>query len=242
MKETLLEQVPALRAPLDPGFRPAALGNRAFRKAVRESGEGCLSPSRSSAMEQNGRSTGPTCFAPDHELASLNFPYCERLLKFLLWQKGAFRVTVSGADDIAAQLATTYAPGGERAFDAQFSAKVYDQPAFLVERSSLAEAPSENEKASAVGGHLAGCRIGFDAGGSDRKVAAVIDGKEVFSCEVVWDPKTQSDPQYHVDGIDDCNPARRRTPPPHRRHRRELGRNLCQQPYHGGLALPEGAR
>jgi predicted NBD/HSP70 family sugar kinase len=34
-------------------------------------------------------------------------------------------------------------------------------------------------------------------------VAAVIDGKEVFSCEVVWEPKLQSDPQYHFDGIDD---------------------------------------
>src|SRR5581483_6653714 len=35
------------------------------------------------------------------------------------------------------------------------------------------------------------------------KVAAVIDGKEVFSCEVVWEPKITSDPQYHFDGIDD---------------------------------------
>jgi predicted NBD/HSP70 family sugar kinase len=52
-----------------------------------------------------------------------------------------------------------------------------------------------------VGGHLGGCRIGFDAGGSDRKVAAVIDGKEVFSTEIDWHPKVNSDAQYHVDGI-----------------------------------------
>ena len=63
--------------------------------------------------------------------------------------------------------------------------------------------PKENEISAPVGRHLEGCRIGFDAGGSDRKVAPVIDGKEVFSCEVVWEPKTHSDPQYHIDGIDD---------------------------------------
>ena len=52
-----------------------------------------------------------------------------------------------------------------------------------------------------MGKHLKGCRIGFDAGGSDRKVSAVIDGETVYSEEVVWHPKTQSDPQYHYDGI-----------------------------------------
>ena len=37
--------------------------------------------------------------------------------------------------------------------------------------------------AKPMGGHLDGCRIGFDAGGSDRKVSAVIDGETVFSEE-----------------------------------------------------------
>jgi predicted NBD/HSP70 family sugar kinase len=52
-----------------------------------------------------------------------------------------------------------------------------------------------------MGGHLEGCRIGFDAGGSDRKVSAVIDGETVYSEEVVWFPKVNSDPDYHYDGI-----------------------------------------
>jgi predicted NBD/HSP70 family sugar kinase len=63
--------------------------------------------------------------------------------------------------------------------------------------------PPEREQGKAVGGHLDGCRIGFDAGGSDRKVAAVIDGKEVFATETVWQPKLESDPDYHFNGIDD---------------------------------------
>ena len=48
---------------------------------------------------------------------------------------------------------------------------------------------------------MEGCRIGFDAGGSDRKVSAVVDGETVYSEEVVWFPKINSDPDYHYDGI-----------------------------------------
>jgi predicted NBD/HSP70 family sugar kinase len=52
-----------------------------------------------------------------------------------------------------------------------------------------------------MGRHLDGCRIGFDIGGSDRKAAAVIDGKVVFSEETPWDPYFQKDPAYHIEGI-----------------------------------------
>jgi predicted NBD/HSP70 family sugar kinase len=65
------------------------------------------------------------------------------------------------------------------------------------------ELPAERSTAAALGRHLNGCRIGFDLGGSDRKVAAVIEGKVVFSEETVWDPYFQPDPQYHFDGIMD---------------------------------------
>ena len=63
--------------------------------------------------------------------------------------------------------------------------------------------PAARETAAPLGRHLDGCRIGFDLGGSDRKCAAVIDGKVVFSEEIAWDPYFQSDPQYHFDGIQD---------------------------------------
>jgi len=43
--------------------------------------------------------------------------------------------------------------------------------------------------------------IGFDAGGSDRKVSAVIKGTPVYSEEVVWYPKTTADPGYHYNEI-----------------------------------------
>jgi predicted NBD/HSP70 family sugar kinase len=52
-----------------------------------------------------------------------------------------------------------------------------------------------------LGGHLEGCRIGFDLGASDRKVAAVKDGEILYTEEVVWDPCHATDPSYHFDEI-----------------------------------------
>jgi predicted NBD/HSP70 family sugar kinase len=66
---------------------------------------------------------------------------------------------------------------------------------------AAAELPAASASHLPLGRHLDGCRIGFDLGGSDRKCAALIDGKVVFSEEVKWDPYFQSDPDYHLHGI-----------------------------------------
>ena len=202
LAESLLEQPPVVLPPLHPEFRPAVLGNRAFRAAATHAGGVRLAL----ALERDAGNVSifeAVVFPDGHPEAPHNLRYVERILKFLLWQKGGFRVSVAGPPAIAEHLAREYAPGGARAFDADFFAKIYEQPRFVVQAVAFADLPKEREQGSAVGGHLDGCRIGFDAGGSDRKVAAVIDGKEVFSCEIVWEPKLQSDPQYHFDGIDD---------------------------------------
>ena len=202
MAESLLEQPPHVLPPLHPEFRPAWLGHRAFRAEATRAGGARLVL----ALERDGGNVSvfESLVLPEgHPRAADNLRYAERVLKFLLWQKGGFKVSVAGPSNIADYLAREYAAAGGRAFDAEFFAKIYEQPSFVVQAVGFADLPREREQGSAVGGHLEGCRIGFDAGGSDRKVAAVIDGKEVFSCEVVWDPKLQSDPQYHFDGIDD---------------------------------------
>jgi len=69
---------------------------------------------------------------------------------------------------------------------------MFDHPIEVVHAKSL---PSEHHQRRFIGRHLDGCRIGFDLGGSDRKAAAIIDGKVVFSEETVWDPYFQPDPQ-----------------------------------------------
>ncbi|HRT81898.1 MAG TPA: ROK family protein, partial [Oscillospiraceae bacterium] len=81
-----------------------------------------------------------------------------------------------------------------------FMSQVFEQP-FEVVACAYEDTPAENENPKPLGRHLDGCRIGFDAGGSDRKVSAVIDGEPVYSEEVIWHPKTTADAQYHYDEI-----------------------------------------
>jgi predicted NBD/HSP70 family sugar kinase len=136
-----------------------------------------------------------------HPSAASNSRFAERLLKFLLWQRGAQRVFVAGPETVTRHLQHTYSAVGARAFDAEFFERVYQS--FRVDIVRADQVPGERESPRALGGHLDGCRIGFDAGGSDRKVAALIDGRAVFTDEVVWHPKEQADPDYHFAGIDD---------------------------------------
>ncbi len=134
------------------------------------------------------------------EFAEANLRYVERLIKFSLWSIGGFKVYVCGCDDIAEQLAHTSSPEGDRWFDYQFVGDVYEKPLEIIAVSE-ADFPEAHESAKQIGGHMEGCRIGFDAGGSDRKVSAVIDGESVYSEEVVWFPKITEDPEYHFNEI-----------------------------------------
>jgi predicted NBD/HSP70 family sugar kinase len=79
-------------------------------------------------------------------------------------------------------------------------ANVYEHP-FTVDITDADKVPAPNEGSVRLGGHLEGCRIGFDLGASDRKVAAVKDGEAVYTEEVVWDPRNAADPRYHFEQI-----------------------------------------
>jgi predicted NBD/HSP70 family sugar kinase len=193
--------LPLIRPALEPGFVPAALWNRTYRKMTASDPQ--ARPLTLALVRADGGTSryGTQMLGPNHPAASLNLRYVERLLKFLLWQRGGCRVLVSGAPEVAAELARIYSPTGSRAFDHEFMGeRVYGRP-FTVETVTAAELPSETESGLPLGRNLEGCRIGFDIGGSDRKVAAVVDGKVVFSEEVAWDPYFQQDPAYHVEGV-----------------------------------------
>lgn len=181
---------------LDKGFAPTAKFLAAFEESAKDGKDVGLSIER-----ENGKRG--VCRFKIHgtpSMAAADEFYLERLVKYLLWQKGGFRVTVYGSDALAAKIGAAYREGGARAFDAMMMSDVYEQP-FEVRSAALSDIPAEDDGGAPVGGHLAGCRIGFDAGGSDRKVSAVIDGEAVFSEEIVWHPKTQADPSYHYEGI-----------------------------------------
>ena len=128
-----------------------------------------------------------------------NYKIVERIAKTMLWFAGGFKFYVSGSLYIYERLAKDYSPDGARSFDYKFMSKVYNHP-FEVEYTDV-NFPALNEEKIPMKNSLNGCRIGFDAGGSDRKVSAVIDGEVVFSDETVWFPKINEDPEYHYEGI-----------------------------------------
>jgi predicted NBD/HSP70 family sugar kinase len=130
-----------------------------------------------------------------------NIFYTERLVKFLLWARGGWKVTIGGPPDIAAAIAQAYAPQGARVFDYQFMGEIIYQQPFTVVNCTAEDAPPEDECQQTLGRHLDGCRIGFDLGASDLKVSALIDGQVIFSHEMEWQPRQQSDPAYHYDKI-----------------------------------------
>ena len=130
----------------------------------------------------------------------LNYRIAERLAKTILWVCGGYKIGVNGSEEIFNRLKKAYAKDGARAFDEDFMSGVYEQP-FEVYYIKDGEVPEMKGASMKVGGFLKGCRIGFDAGGSDRKVSAVIDGEVVYSEEVVWNPKITEDPNYHYNEI-----------------------------------------
>jgi predicted NBD/HSP70 family sugar kinase len=197
MSDSFTLIAPSIVPPLDPGFRPAVLASRAFREVVAASGVGV--PLVLGLERVNGSLSRfeTTVFPDNHPQADANLRYVERLVKFLLWQKGGWKVVIGGPRRIGEHIRATYAPDGARAFDYQFMGeKVYQQP-FSVVICAADEVPPEHEPEKSLGRHLDGYRIGFDLGASDLKVSAVVDGNPIFSEEIVWEPRKQIDPRYH---------------------------------------------
>jgi predicted NBD/HSP70 family sugar kinase len=196
-----VQPVPRHRPPLDEEFRPAFLWRRAYQAAV--SSVPGASPVSLALVQPGGVvSVFRTMVFPDtggH--AAANYHYLERTLKFLLWSRGGSQVFIAGAPSTAARLATAYSPSGGRAFDADFLGSRIYLEGLAVSSCDESDLPQETETVGVGDGGLDGSRIGFDLGGSDRKVAAVIDGNVVFSEETPWDPYFQSDPAYHEHGI-----------------------------------------
>lgn len=200
MKELAALAKPQFVPPLHPSFAPASLANRAFLKMVDESetGEPLVI-----ALERGGGQISvfsTRCFPEDSEHAHLNLPYAERAVKMLLWQRGGWKVMVGGPRSVGEHIKKIYSAKGPRVFDFEFMANVYEHP-FTVEIMEAAAIPGPFEGTMTLGGHLDGCRIGFDLGASDRKVSAVIDGEAVYTEEVNWDPRGHSDPSYHYNEI-----------------------------------------
>lgn len=184
---------PTIAAPLDPGFQPAVSFNRGYVQAVKASGTGV--PLVLGIERENGllsRHETIVCSGPD----AVTLRYVERLVKFLLWSRGGWKLHFGGPKAIGEFIRKTYSVRGARRFDCQMMEQAYGRK-FQVVITTAAKVPAGKETQVAAGGYLKGCRIGFDLGASDYKVSAVMDGKVVFTEEAPWHPVVQSNPAYH---------------------------------------------
>lgn len=179
---------------LDPTFIPFGVWRAAYLKDAKK-------PIAIALERDKGRiSVHHTCIHGTPEMAEADYRYVERYVKFLLWSTGGFRVSICGCPELTQRLQKAYTPEGERHFDYTFVNQLYERNLEILDLP-LDQCPAANEQAEPMGGNMDGCRIGFDAGGSDRKVSAVIDGECVYSEEVIWFPKLQEDPDYHFGHI-----------------------------------------
>ena len=182
-----IKNVPAL----DPEFTPLLKYNQAFLENAKK-------PVSIAVERTDGQmSTHHTFIHGTPEMKEADCYYIDRLVKTELWMKGGYKVYVND-NEIYEYLKGVYCAEGDRAFDWDFMSDVFEQPFEVVLTDNI---PETLDKPVSMGGHLDGCRIGFDAGGSDRKVSAVVNGETVYSEEVVWFPKITADPDYHYEGI-----------------------------------------
>ena len=187
---------PRIVPPLEPAFRPAALASRALAAEASVPARIALEQGDGSVFHFTKR-----ILPLQHPAAGCNFHYLERLIKFLLWSRGGFRVHFDGPPDLGARLERYYKETPAGKFDANIMGeRIYDRPFAVVTTRDL---PPPRSTTTPLGRHWNGCRIGFDLGASDRKAAAVKDGQAVFSEEIVWHPVPQTDPQWHFDQIMD---------------------------------------
>ena len=179
--------------PLDPDFIPFGVWAKAYLSKASH-------PFRVAIERENGNISVFVSKLRSVDAVGANLRYVERFVKFLLWSVGGKRVYLCGCDAIAQELKKMYTPMGSRAFDVGFMKDVFEVP-FEIVITDEDGFPKANETTKSIGGHLNGCRIGFDAGGSDRKVSAVLNGETIYSEEVVWFPKLSEDPSYQFNGI-----------------------------------------
>ena len=186
---------PKVKPPLDENFRPAVLANQNFQRKVKPVGVRAVIGLERGAGEVSRFET--FVYPEGHPDFESNFSYIERIVKFLLWQRGGHTVYIGAPKQIGEHIRNVYAADGVQKFDFHFMGTQVYEKEFSVVICSADEVPASCETGKLLGRNLAGCRIGFDLGASDRKVSAVVDGNAIYSEEVIWEPRKNTDPDYH---------------------------------------------
>ena len=185
---------------LEPEFKPAILEFRNFQNEVNKLENKThltLSIERNEGLVYRKEFD----IFPDGYNDELNTFIVERFIKSILWVVGGYKIFIHGSKVVYENISKYYSVGGLREFDYNFMSTVYEQPFEVFYVEDINDMPKEKHSPQSAGGHLNGCRVGFDAGGSDIKISAVVNGEVIYSEEVVWLPKLNEDINYHYEHI-----------------------------------------
>ncbi len=117
-----------------------------------------------------------------------------------VWGFGGVTLGWYGPAWIGRKLVTRWTSDAVACFDRSFLSRVWRRP-FTMTCGSYADAPRPCIRRQSAAASTSGCALGFDAGATDRKVAAVQDGAVVYASETIWNPRDQADPRYHYHQI-----------------------------------------
>jgi predicted NBD/HSP70 family sugar kinase len=188
---------PIIPAPLDPGFLPAVLFNRHYVATAKAS---CLAVPLVIGLERECGLVSRFETVVKSPADDDTTRYVERIVKFLLWARGGWKLHIGGPKAVGEFIRNTYSANGARKFDCDMMEKSYGKK-FQVVVTRAGKVPANKEMQVAAGGHLKGCRIGFDLGASDYKVSAVVDGEAIFTEETPWIPTQAANFEYHYHHI-----------------------------------------
>lgn len=177
----------------DPGFAPIELFLRDYRRLCDASPTEPLVLSLERAGGYRETRAFRVLSSKSHQ--GLTWLYVDRLLKSLLWIRGGYRLVIDGPDEIVRRIRTAYADAGVRGVDIEFLERAYGRPFDVLSQPKTA-IPATKDLTKPVGGHRGGCRIGFDAGGSVKKVVAVQEGEIVYRDSAYWLPKEATSIDY----------------------------------------------
>ncbi len=185
--------------PFDPGFKPAFLKLRKIREAAKadpEHGTVVIAIERDNGAVNRYELPYPKKAETCEGFAK----FVERIVKFMLWSAGGYKVMIDAPAAVVEKIKTDYTETGARAFDWGFFKTVYGRPIEVVAMPA-AQIPQGHDLSISLGGNMNGNRIGFDLGGSDFKLTAMVNGESVWQKEVPWDPYNATDASYHYDHI-----------------------------------------
>ena len=130
-----------------------------------------------------------------------SYTYFKQMFLTVFWIYGGNKVFIKGNEKYLLKILDSLLKDEEVKITLETMKEIFHSDVLVT--YSKAPLPKRTIKKVKLASSFKGNRIGFDAGGSDRKVSSVVDGKVIFEEETVWLPKENPDWHYHEKGIID---------------------------------------